>query len=187
MTLNETQLATLKAAIIADPNLAAARAIHSSVGTQMIADYLNTNSDLTVWRTSVQTQVLLDSITWANLTMNYPPDGTLEWLCRSESCRGKQSNIDTILGSRETINPSLPNIRAGLQDALTNVYSVNPASQPIAAGWVAVRAAMQRLATKMEKIFADTQSSPGSLVVEGQIDEFTIRKLAFADNGDWLL
>ena len=187
MILNETQLATLKAAIIADPNLAAARDIHSGVGTQMIADYLNTDSDLTVWRTSVQTQVLLDSITSANLTMNYAPDGTLDWLCRSESCRGKQANLDMILGNRETINPSLPNIRAGLQDALTNIYSVAPPGQPISAGWVAVRAAMQRLATNFEKIFANKQASPASLVVEGQIDEFTIRVMAFSDTGEWLL
>lgn len=186
MNLTETQLATLKAAIIADPNLSAARAIHSGVGTQMIADYLNTDSTLSVWRTSVQTQTLFDAITWANLTPNDAPDGSLAWQCRSLACQGKQFNLQLIFASRETIDPSKSNVRAGLQDALTNVPSGTNGA-PVSAGWAPVRTAMQRFATNLEKVFANTSASPASLVVEGQIDELTIRRLAFSDVGDWLL
>lgn len=186
MNLNEAQLATLKAAIIADPNLAAARAIHSGVGTQMIADYLNMDSNLTVWRTSVQTQVLFDSIAWAALTPNDAPDGSAAWQCRSLACQGKQFNLQLIFASRDTIDPSKTNVRAGLQDALSNVPS-GAGGALVSAGWVPVRDAMKRLATNFEKIFANTGASPASLVVEGQIDEFTIRVMAFSPTGEWLL
>ena len=184
--MNPELYPTLKAAIIADPNLAAARAIHSGVGTQMIADYLNTDSDLTVWRTSVQTQVLFDAITWANMTPTDAPDGTAAWQCRSLACQGKQFNLQLIFASRDTIDPSKANVRAGLQDALTNVPS-RTGGATVSAGWVPVRTAMQRLATNFEKIFANTQASPGSLVVEGLIDEYTIRVMAFSPTGEWLL
>lgn len=186
MELNPTQIATLKAAIIADPNLSAARAIHTGVGTQMITDYLNSAGSLMVWRTSVSTSVLFDSVTWANLTPNDAPDGSQAWLCRSLACQGKQFNLQLIFGSRETIDPSKSNVRAGLQDALTNVPS-GTGGTTVSAGWVGVRTAMQRPANHIEAIFANTAASPASLVVEGEIDEMTIRRLAFADNGDWLL
>lgn len=186
MELNATQIATLKAAIIADPNLAAARAIHSGVGTQMITNYLNAAGTLTVWRTSVSTSVVFDQVVWANLTPNDAPDGSLAWQCRSLACQGKQFNLQLIFGSRDTIDPSKSNVRAGLQDALTNVPS-GPSGNLVAAGWVGVRTAMQRKANNIEAIFANTAASPASLVIEGDIDEMVIRRLAFAANGDWLL
>lgn len=183
---NPQQIATLKAAIIADPNLAAARAIHSGVGTQMITDYLNSSGSLTVWRTSVSTSILFDSVVWSSLTPNDAPDATQAWECRSLACQGKQFNLQLIFGSRDTIDPSKSNVRAGLQDALTNIPSGSGGAL-VSAGWVGVRTAMQRKATNLEAIFSNTAASPASLVVEGEIDEMTIRKLAFADNGDWLL
>lgn len=186
MELNATQIATLKSAIIADPNLATARTNHTGDGTQMITDYLNAAGALMVWRTSVSTSVLFDAITWANLTPNDAPDGTQAWLCRSLACQGKQFNLQLIFASRDTIDPSKTNVRAGLQDALTNVPS-GTGGTTVSAGWAGVRVALQRPATHLEAIFANTAASPASLVVEGAIDELTIRKLAFADNGDWLL
>lgn len=186
MLLTSAQLATLKAAIIADPKLSAARSIHTGVGTQMITDYLNTPGALDVWRTSVSTSVLFDSVIWANLTPNEAPDGSQAWQCRSLACQGKQFNLQLIFGSRDTIDPSKANVRAGLQDALTNIPS-GTAGALVSAGWTGVRNAMQRKATNLEAIFASTQSSPASLVVEGQIDEMTIRVMAFSLVGDWLL
>src|SRR5574343_575704 len=110
MQLTTEQLATLKTAILADANLVAARTAHD---TQAITDYLNTSSTLDVWRTSVSTQVLFDQITWANLTPNDQPDGTLAWQCRSLACQGKQFNLQLIFASRDTIDPSKANVRAG--------------------------------------------------------------------------
>jgi hypothetical protein len=57
----------------------------------------------------------------------------------------------------------------------------------VSAGWVGVRTAMQRMATVLEGIFANTAQSPATLVVEGAMDEFTIRKMAWSDLGVWLL
>ena len=182
MNLTPAQMDTLKAAIIADANLAAARAAHSS---QAIADYLNQPSSTQVWRTSVETKVLFDHITWANLTPNDVPDGSLAWQCRSLACQGKQFNLQLIFGSRDTIDPSKANVRAGLQDALTNIPS-GTGGAVVSAGWVNVRSALQRTATNLERIFA-TPGSPSTLVVEGVIDEFTIRQLAWANDGNWML
>ena len=186
MQLTPTQLATLKAAIIADPNLASARANHSLAGTTAIADYLNAPNALSVWRTSVSTSVLFDQVIWANLTPNEAPDGSQAWQCRSLACQGKQFNLQLIFGSRDTIDQSESNVRAGLQDALTNVPS-GTGGATVSAGWVNVRTAMQRQATNLEAIFANTAASPASLVVEGMIDEFTIRQMAWSDLGAWLL
>lgn len=183
MQLTQEQLATLKAAIIANPTMAAARTAHD---TQAITDLLNTNSTLDVWRTSVSTQVLFDQITWANLTPAEAPNGTLDWQCRSLACQGKQFNLQLIFASRDTIDASKSNVRAGLQDALTNVPS-GLAGALVSAGWVGVRTAMQRKATVLEAIFANTQNTPASLVVEGTMDEMTIRRLGWSDLGVWQL
>lgn len=183
MQLTQEQLDTLKAAIIANPTMAAARTAHN---TQAITDLLNASSTLDVWRTSVSTQVLFDQITWANLTPNDPPDGTLAWQCRSLACQGKQFNLQLIFASRDTIDPSKANMRACLQDALTNVPS-GQAGALVSAGWVPVRTAMQRKATVLESIFANTQNTTASLVVEGVMDEMTIRRLGWSDLGVWQL
>lgn len=183
VNLTPSQLATLKAAIIADANLAALRAAHD---TQGITDYLNADGALAVWRTAVPTKVLFDQIVWANLTPSDAPDGSQTWQCRSLACQGKQFNLQLIFASRETIDPSKVNVRAGLQDALTNVPS-GAGGATVSAGWVNVRTAMQRVATNCEAIFANTGASPASLVVEGEIDEMTVRRLAWSDLGAWML
>lgn len=183
MTLTPAQLATLKAAILADTNLTALRAAHD---TQGITDYLNTAGALTVWRTSVPTKDLFDQIAWAALTPNDAPDGSAAWQCRSLACQGKQFNLQLIFASREFIDPSRVNVRAGLQDALTNIPS-GTGGATVSAGWVGVRTAMQRVATNFEAIFANTGASPASLVVEGALDEMTVRRLAWSDLGVWQL
>lgn len=183
MQLTQEQLATLKAAIIANPTMAAARTAHD---TQAITDLLNASSTLDVWRTSVSTQVLFDQITWANLTPAEAPNGTLDWQCRSLACQGKQFNLQLIFASRDTIDASKSNVRAGLQDALTNVPS-GQSGALVSAGWVGVRTAMIRKATVLEAIFANTQNTPASLVVEGAMDEMTIRRLGWSDLGVWQL
>lgn len=186
MRLSTDQLNTLKAAIIADSALATARAAHD---TQAIADSLNSASPFIVWRTVMDTVEVLDAIVWANLTPSDAPDGTLAWQCRSLACQGKQFNLQIMLQGSTTVKPARANFRAGLQDALTNVPS-GAGGALVAAGWVAVKSAMQRSATYFEKLYASgvgTSSSPASLVLEGNIDELTIRQLAWSDTGDWLL
>lgn len=186
MQLSSSDLVTLKAAIINDPALATARANHD---TQAIADHLNSASPFIVWRTVMDTVEVLDAIVWANLTPIDAPDGTLAWQCRSLSCQGKQFNLQIMLQGSTTVKPSRSNFRAGLQDALTNVPS-GAGGALVAAGWVSVKAAMQRAATYFEKLYASgvgTSGSPANLVIEGFLDELVVRQLAWSDTGDWLL
>jgi len=186
MQLSSTQRDTLKAAIIADVALASARA---SRDTQAIADYLNAASSYLVWRTSLETADVLDAIVWSNLTPIDPPDGSMTWLCRSLACQGKQLSLQIMLQGVPSVKPAKANFRAGLQDALTNVPA-GAGGALIAAGWAAVKNAMQRPATRLEQLYASgsgTAASPGSLTVEGSVDELVIRQLAWSDTGDWLL
>ena len=71
----------------------------------------------------------------------------------------------------ENATESLPNMRNAFQDCLTNVPSTAAGTNQ-AAGWVAVQAAMQRLANRAEKLYATgtgTTASPATMVVEGTI------------------
>lgn len=183
MVLSSTKIQALKAAIIADAALNSLRAAHD---TQGITDYLNSASTLAVWRTSVATKDLFDQIAWAALTPTDAPDGSLAWQCRSLACQGKQFNLQLIFASRDFIDPSKSNVRAGLQDALSNVPS-GSAGALVSAGWVNVREAMKRMATNVEKVFANATPTPALLVVEGEIDELTIRRIAWSDAGVWQL
>lgn len=81
---------------------------------------------------------------------------------------------------------------ASPSDALVNVPS-GASGALVDAGWLGagkVKAAISRPASRLEQVFATgtgTSASPGSLVVNTQVDELTIRRLAWADDGTWLL
>lgn len=163
--LTPAQTASLKAAIIADSNLASQKATRD---TQAIANYLNTASAFVVWRTSLSVdEVMRGGIDWTrvdNLTVGKAR--IWDWMSR--------------LGSFDC---SRPNIRAGVDAAWVGT-----------AADLAVRsfvyAQCKRPATWFEKVFATgagSDATPGLLTVEATIDELTIRRLAWSDTGDWLL
>lgn len=164
------QLPILKAAILAetDPVLVAAR---DAGATGVIADFYNTASTFYVWRSTTSVDTLMNAITWANLTPADAPDATVTYTNRALLCQSKQINLHIILGGRNIIASNDVTVRNGLSDALQNVPSgVAGALQD--AGWFNAKAAMYRLATKGEKLFATgtgTTGAPGSLVVEGQL------------------
>jgi hypothetical protein len=107
-----------------------------------------------VYRTNVPVQDIYDQIVWANLTPTDAPDGTQLWLNRAMHCQGKQFNVQIILQGQTVINAAKANVRAGLQDALTNVPS-GANGTTVSAGWVGVRDnALTRTATRGEKLFA---------------------------------
>lgn len=138
-----------------------------------IADALNLTAvqDFMVWQTNMPTQLLFDAIVWANLTPSDVADGTALWTNRALCCQGKQFNIQTMLTGRESINPSRSNVRAGLQDALTQIPS-GAAGANRSAGWTTVQTAMQRKATRAEKVLATgtgSAASPALLGFEGQV------------------
>jgi hypothetical protein len=160
--LTPAQTATLKAAIIADTNLTAQKAAHD---TQGIADYLNATSTYIVWR-SVMTP---DQSRAAVIIGATQLDGLTA---------GKRDSLFYILS--ETVSPADPNVRAAIDDLCGSQNTLKNA----------LIAAQKRAATRLEKVFATgtgTTATPGLLVVEGTVDELTIRRLAWSDAGDWLL
>lgn len=178
MTLNTAQIATLRAAMLADPNLAAGIAA-GDYG--VMAAYLAQPSSFIVWRSTTPTRDVLDSVIWASMTPVDAPDGTQAWLNRTMMCQSKQLNLQILLQGTTSVRSDKSNIRSGLQDALTNVPS-GASGARVAAGWSAVRLAMQRPATQFEAIFATgtgTQATPGSLVVEGTVDYYDITRALY--------
>lgn len=169
--LTSAQLVIIKAAIAADPVLNALPNTPDDAFTIAAAMNATASPDYFVWQTSTSTQVIFDSIIWANLTPSDAPDSTVDWHNRSLACQGKQFNLQTILTGRDSINSSKANIRAGLQDALTSLPS-GTAGASRQAGWTAVQTAMQRKATRAEKLLATgtgTTASPATLGYEGQL------------------
>lgn len=167
MSLTPEQITTLTPIVLAQPALVAAA---DAGDNGAIADWLNTNdATFHAWKTSLPTQEIFDTITWANFTPQDAPDGTQIWANRSLACQGKQFNIQTILTGRESINPTKQKIRDGLQDALTSIPSgASGASK--SGGWANVVAVMYRNTTRAEKYLATgtgTTASPALIVFEG--------------------
>lgn len=157
MSLTSAQKATLKAAILADPTLNAFP--NGADGNYDLAAKLSNEAAVGtffVYRTNVNPQDIFDQVTWANLTPTDAPDTTQVWANRALECQGKQFNLQILVQGQTAINAARSNVRAGLQDALTNVPS-GAGGSTVAAGWVGVRDnVLGRQATRIEKIFATT-------------------------------
>jgi len=167
--LTNAQLQAIKAAVLADGTLASSWGIGDQ--NSVIAALNSVDAAYFVWRSSVPVNEIFDAIVWANLTPVDLPDGTTAWTNRSLACQGKQFNVQTMLTGRDSISGSKPNIRAGLQDALTNVPS-GAGGATTNAGWAGVKAALTRNATRAEKLLisgSGTVGAPATLVFEGTI------------------
>lgn len=170
MSLTTQQLAALKADILLDPVLAA-KPLNSDGAFDIAGAYNAFDASFMVYRTAMPTQEIFDQVLWANLTPADTPDTTQVWMNRALACQGKQFNIQTMLTGRTTLDVSKTNVRAGLQDALTQVPS-GAAGVIRSAGWVGVRDAMPRLARRVEKLFATgtgTLASPATMTFEGTV------------------
>lgn len=162
VTLTPAQTATLKSAIIADGNLAAAKAAHD---TQAITDHLNGASSFIVWRSVMTTQQSRAAIILGATQM----DGLTG---------GKRDSLLWLLS--EDVSPADSHVRAAIDDLCGSQNTLKGALQ----------AAQKRAATRLEQIFATgtgTTATPGLLGVEGAITELQIRQLAWSDDGVWQL
>lgn len=119
-----------------------------------------------VYRTSIPVAEVFDAIVWANFTPSdvVPTDTSLNndiFQSRQIACQTKQMNLQTMIVGQSSISGAKANIRAGLQDALTNIPSgANGATR--AAGWTTVRdTVLARLATRAERLYANTGSGNG--------------------------
>lgn len=168
--MDTTQLRALKAAIVGATDQALVDARNAGNNTDTAA-WFNVASEFIVWRSSTSVAEVQDAVVWANMTPADAPDGTTAWTNRSLACQGKQFNLSNLIVGRDQINSGKANVRAGLQDALTNVPS-GAGGALVSAGWTTIRDAMKRNATRGEALYATgtgTSATPGNLVWEGTI------------------
>lgn len=170
--LTDAQIATLRPIVQAEPTLAQAVATGNDYA---IADWLNASAapDFMVWRTTTPIADVENAIAWANFTPSDSPDGTQTWLNRAIACQARQFNLQMLIQGKTSIATGRPSIRTGLQDALTDLPS-GTAGAVRAGGWVALKAAISRQATRAEKLLigaggAGTAANPGVLGFEGKL------------------
>lgn len=161
--MTPAQNATLRAYIEANPTWMAYP--HNSNGADEIAKQLNAlTADYYVWNNRTPIQAIYDSIAWASLTPSDAPDATATYTNRTLQCQAKQINLQVLIQGREYVDASKINVRAGLQDSLTNLPS-GTGGALLSAGWAGVRDSMKKLATGLEKVLATgtgTSASPAS-------------------------
>lgn len=149
--LTQSQLTTLKAAILAEPVYSAW--VNDSVWSA-IADDLNqiASPDFIVWKSRVHIdEIMQNGFDWTQVDNTTVGKARIwEWMFANET---------------RTINPSKLNIRAGIDEAWRGT-----------AAMLAVRAAVylhcKRAATEFEKLFAagtGSDASPAVMAVEGEI------------------
>lgn len=164
--LTPAQSQSLRTAIHADTNITA---LVNARDVNALVTYLSADSSSIVWRSTTSAADVLDAVQWASLTPTDVPDGTALYTNRALMCQAKQINLQVLLQGVSSVSTGKPNIRIGLQDALTNVPS-GVSGALVAAGWAAVKTAISRPANLFEAVFATgtkTASAPGVLVVEG--------------------
>lgn len=151
MPLTQQQLATIKADILANPDLN--NKPMNSDGAFEIARLYNlpASPSFFVYKNDINSQELFDKIDFAKLTPADAPDGTQTWANRSLACQGKQFNLQLIL-DRSVIDATRSQTRATLQDALTQIPS--GAGGATVSAWVPVRDFLYTSATRLEKLLA---------------------------------
>lgn len=173
MKLN--QLQALAAALLATSNETLAAAVAAGRDGE-VADILNTDSDLVVWRLTTQVDKIFGAIRWDAFTVDEVPDGTLSYTNRALACQSRQLNLQILLQGRESVDSASPVIQAALHDALAAVPS-GPLGVTVPAGWASVKEAMTRNATLAEAMLATgtgTSDIPASMTWEGLVNSATI-------------
>jgi len=122
-----------------------------------------------VLSTAVSLVAIVQAIKWKKMTPfdAVPTDTALDvaiWQARSLSCQGCQFNIQTILQAfapQGTLDATQKNTTQGLNDSLSAVPSAaGGAAQD--AGWATVQPILARLATRIEKLLANTAGGNGT-------------------------
>ncbi len=148
MALTDAQLATFKAALLADTDPSMQAAVAARNDTE-VARLCNLDTTFVVWRTSVSRTEMHDAYVWTEMD--------------SFTNAAKQFQFSLLI-SEGVINPSKSNVRQGLQEIFTGPGLTSTRT--------ALIALMKRFATKVERYFATgtgTDGDPGTLVFEGLI------------------
>lgn len=160
MALTSAQLATLKAAILADGTLNAQP--NTNVGNSVVAATLNANAvpDFWVWRTSVTKDELVGSTSVDGTTFSWTGAG---YITRAQ---GERDAFRDIFDSGGACNPSLPSVRGAFVDIFSGTTAPAPANRTHLA------TVSRRKALAIEKIFASgtgSTASPATMGREGRI------------------
>jgi hypothetical protein len=150
--MTNDQLQTLRAAIDADPALAAIPNTHDGAYDIAQAFNLPSNPAIIVWRTSVSQDEIMQN--------------GFDWVRVDNLAVGKARIWDWMFSNEErVINPSKINVRAGIDEVWKGT-----------AADLAVRAAVyvhcKRVATRLEALFAEgtgTSESPATMTIEDSI------------------
>ena len=169
MALTSAQLATLKAAILADPALAAFP--NNSDGNTAIAAALAVTAvpDFWVWRTQVSK---------AELTQGPGPDGTVfNWVGNGFITRsvGEQTAWSELFDAGGSVNASLTNVRQAFADIFSGTGNA-------AANRTHLLAVGRRKATRIEKLLAVGTGSTASPAVMGHEGALTFEQVEDARN-----
>ena len=152
--LTTAQLQTLKAAINADPALAAMPNNNDSASEIAAAFNVTASPAFVVWRSSVsQDEIMQNGFDWTRVdNLSVGKARVWEWMFNNQ---------------QRAINPSKANVRAGIDQTWVGT-----------AADLAVRAAVyahcKRNATRGEKLFATgtgTDADPATMAVEGAISQ----------------
>jgi hypothetical protein len=166
--MTPAQLQAIKAAIDADPVLAA-KPLNSD-GASDIATALNlpANPTVKVWRSEAPVADINDAINWSQYTPVDSIDDTGMYQNRLLSIQTKQMNLQLMLQGRESVNANKANIRAGLRDAVVSVPAgVGGAMvSPGGASGVNVLNNCVRDALRIEAILAGAAATTGTVTAK---------------------
>lgn len=170
--LTPAQLQTLKAGILADPELAAEPADSNGSYSIMLKLNMLASPTVTAWRTDAPTAAIMDAIDWTKYTPSDTADNTATYTNRLLLVQTKQMNLQNIIVGRETVDASKANVRAGLRDAVIALPTGANGISTTAGGASAVNVmnALTRPITRGEQIFMGAEVTTGSV---------TARLLAF--------
>jgi len=188
MALTTEQAAIFKTALFAETDVTLVE-YRANGQTTLIRDWYNSSNTagFIVWKQQTPVAEIQDCVIWANFTPANPVtsldaialQNTLNQLL---ACQGKQFNLQMLLsgsGMSSVVSTGKANIRVGLQDAASSIPSdINLGTR--AGGWAAIKAAIQRPATRIEKLFATgtgTSANPGDIVVTGLSEKDVILAL----------
>jgi hypothetical protein len=174
-TLSQAQLATLKAAVLADPT---ANGYRLAGDAYSLKAWCNSPGTVSVWRTEAPVSAILDSINLAAYTPNDVADTTVIYTNRALLAQTKQMNLQLMLQGRDRLDASKANVRASLRDAVIQLPT-GVAGALVSAGGASgatTLAACVRLATHAEGAFAAAVQTTGAtaaqiLTFEGAVDD----------------
>lgn len=172
--MTPAQLATIKADILANPDLAAVPV--GSAGNNTIRDMYNLIGTTDLWSTAVNIDAINNAVDISQYTPIDAADGTAIYTNRALACQTKLMALQTYVLRVTPLDASKSTIRAGLRDSVIKIPAGASGALVTSAGVSGVNAltACTRKATRFEKLFATVSETTGTVtafipVLQGQV------------------